>query len=545
MSHSLSPAAGAAVSTRACAPAQRVVLAGGSPADRQWISELLRSGSSWDCEFLEAESGEAVLRQVQATACATERILLAGPLADMDALRLLALLAGPQGITPCPVVVITPGNGRELGPVLLRAGAQDYIGEDWLSPFVLARAVDNARVRWAMERELRERDLALQRSEACAREADLRKDEFLATLAHELRNPLAPIRNGLEILRRSGPLTGPAQEARDMMERQLGHMVRLVDDLLDVSRISRGKVDLRLARITLQSVLDHALESSRPAIEGGGHRLVLHAPREPLWVEGDLTRLAQVVSNLLNNAAKYTPAGGCIELRALAQDGRVVIEVVDNGTGICADMLPRVFDLFAQVDRTRERAQGGLGIGLSLVKKLVELHGGDIRAHSEGPSRGSRFTVRLPRADAPGPLSAREAGVPPYTAPVAPRRVLVCDDNVDGADSLTLMLELLGHEVRTVHDGSQALATVAHWRPEVALLDIGLPGLSGYELAQRLRADPALAGLVLVAVTGWGTESDQRRSAQAGFDVHLTKPVEAGALEAVLARPARRPTRAD
>lgn len=545
MSHPVHPTAGAAVSSMESADALRVVLAGGSPADRQWVSELLRSASSWTCEFLEADSGEAVLRQVQATTRAAERILLAGSLADMDALRLLALLAGPQGITPCPVVVITPGNGRELGPLLLRAGAQDYIGEDWLSPYVLARAVDNARVRWAMERDLCERDLALQRSEACAREADLRKDEFLATLAHELRNPLAPIRNGLEILRRSGQLTGPAQGARDMMERQLGHMVRLVDDLLDVSRISRGKVDLRLARITLQSVLDHALESSRPTIEASGHRLMLHSPRESLWVEGDLTRLAQVVSNLLNNAAKYTPAGGCIEVRALAQDDQAMIEVADNGTGICADMLPRVFDLFAQVDRTRERAQGGLGIGLSLVKKLVELHGGDIRAHSEGPSRGSRFTVRLPRAAAPVSRSVREAGAAPYAPPAAPRRVLVCDDNVDGAESLALMLGLLGHEVRTVHDGPQALAAVAHWCPDVALLDIGLPGLSGYELAQRLRADPALAGLVLVAVTGWGTEGDKRRSAQAGFDYHLTKPVEANALEAVLARHARPSVRPD
>ena len=418
--------------------------------------------------------------------------------------------------------------------MLLRAGAQDYIGEDWLSPYVLARAVDNARVRWAMERDLCERDLALQRSEASAREADHRKDEFLATLAHELRNPLAPIRNGLEILRRSGQLAGPAARARDMMERQLAHMVRLVDDLLDVSRISRGKVDLRLARITVQSALDHALESSRPAIEGYGHRLVLLLPHEPLWVEGDLTRLAQVVNNLLNNAAKYTPAGGRIELGAQVQDGRVVIHVADNGTGICGDMLPRVFDLFAQVDRTLERSQGGLGIGLSLVKKLVELHGGEIRAESEGPGQGSRFTVRLPLADPPGAAArpAASAALAPRTA--TRRRVLVCDDNVDGAESLALMLGLLGHEVRTVHDGAHALATVATWRPDVALLDIGLPGMSGYELAQRLREDTALTGTLLVAVTGWGTDSDQRRSAEAGFDHHLTKPVEAAALEAVL-----------
>ena len=375
---------------------------------------------------------------------------------------------------------------------------------------------------------------------ASLREADHRKDEFLATLAHELRNPLAPIRNGLEILRRSGQLTGPAARARDMMERQLAHMVRLVDDLLDVSRISRGKVDLRLSRITLQTVLDNALEVSRSVIEASGHSLVLELPATPLWIDGDLTRLAQVVSNLLNNAAKYTPAGGRILLSARAEGARALIRVTDNGTGISADMLPRVFDLFAQVDRTLARSQGGLGIGLSLVKQLVELHGGDISAESAGLGQGSRFTVRLPLAvmacDAgtggDGPSAAR--GPQPVTAP--PCRVLVCDDNVDGADSLAMMLGLLGHQVRTVHEGGAALAVAADWRPEVILLDIGLPGLTGYDVARRLRADPAMAATLLVAVTGWGTAEDQRRSAAAGFDHHLTKPVEVSALEAVLAR---------
>ncbi len=369
---------------------------------------------------------------------------------------------------------------------------------------------------------------------ASLREADHRKDEFLATLAHELRNPLAPIRNGLEILRRSGQLVGSAARARDMMERQLAHMVRLVDDLLDVSRISRGKVDLRLSPLQVQAVLDHALEASRPAIDLGGHSLVLQVPLHPLPVSGDLTRLAQVVSNLLNNAAKYTPSGGRIELSARAEGDRAVIQVKDNGTGISAEMLPRVFDLFAQVDRTLARAQGGLGIGLSLARQLVGLHGGEIEAESSGLGLGSCFTVRLPLAGEPPP-QAFVPGDADRAMTATATRVLVVDDNVDGAESLALMLGLQGHEVRTAHDGAAALQLAAGWRPDVVLLDIGLPGMSGYEVARRLRSQQPDPALMLVAVTGWGTEDDQRRSAEAGFDHHLTKPVEATALEAVLA----------
>ena len=419
---------------------------------------------------------------------------------------------------------LTGKSGEPLGQVQLTGGPYgDFTHEDRTVLMQLAAiastGLENARLY------------------ASLREADHRKDEFLATLAHELRNPLAPIRNGLEILHRSGQLTGPAARARDMMERQLAHMVRLVDDLLDVSRISRGKVDLRLIRLTLQSVLESALESSRPAIEASRHRLVMQLPTESVWIDGDLTRLAQVVSNLLNNAAKYTPAGGRIELSAQVDGPYAVICVTDNGTGISTDMLPRVFDLFAQVDHTLARAQGGLGIGLSLVKKLVELHGGDIRAESRGLGQGSRFTVRLPLAAG---TTADDGAVP--TSPTsrsapsdAPCRVLVCDDNIDGAESLALMLGLLGHEVRTVHDGPAALATVRNWRPDAVLLDIGLPGMSGYEVARQMRSDPQLRGLLLVAVTGWGTQDDQRRSAAAGFDQHLTKPVEATALESLLA----------
>lgn len=470
-------------------------------------------------------------REIIGAQCATTTLVAQG--SQARAIEIVSRDAGAQAPTGLAAfdmlgVPLTGQAAQPLGRVELRgATAGSFTAEDEAVLVQLAAiasaGLENARLY------------------ASLREADLRKDEFLATLAHELRNPLAPIRNGLEVLRRSGQLVGPAARARDMMERQLAHMVRLVDDLLDVSRIRRGKVDLRLARITLQTVLDNALESSRPALECGRHVLALQVPPAPMWVDGDLTRLAQVVSNLLNNAAKYTPSGGHIELQALAEGDQAVIRVTDNGTGISADMLPRVFDLFAQDEHNLARAQGGLGIGLSLVRQLVELHGGRITAASAGLGLGSCFTVRLPLAPAPPQAAPEPQRHPPH--PIGrPGRVLAVDDNVDGADSVALMLAMLGHEVRTANDGEAALALARQWRPDVVLLDIGLPGMSGYEVARRLRAEPSTAHVMLVAVTGWGSEDDQRKSAQAGFDHHLTKPVEVAALEAVLARGLGAPT---
>jgi PAS domain S-box-containing protein len=369
------------------------------------------------------------------------------------------------------------------------------------------------------------------------READVRKDEFLATLAHELRNPLAPIRNGLEILRRGKPLGDQHAQANalalSMMERQITHLVRLVDDLLDVARISRGKVDLRCERITVQAVVDSALEASRPAIDAGRHVLAVDMPSAPLRIDGDLTRLAQVLGNLLNNAAKYTPEGGQIQLSVRPEGPMVAVAVSDNGVGLSTETLPRVFDLFAQIEHTLSRSQGGLGIGLSLVKQLVEMHGGSIMAESAGLGQGSRFTVRLPLSrTAPGPILHDAPRASPARPPSL--RVLVVDDNVDAAESLAMMLALLGHEARTAHDGAAAIAVAGQWRPEVVLLDIGLPDLTGYDVARRLRADERVAGAMMVAVTGWGTEDDRRRSAEAGFDQHLTKPVDASVLERLL-----------
>ncbi len=373
-------------------------------------------------------------------------------------------------------------------------------------------------------------------AERALREADERKDEFLATLAHELRNPLAPLRSGLELLRASRGDPASAALAVGAMERQLGHLVRLVDDLLDVARISRGKVELKRERVDVGTVVDHAVEVSRPLLDAAGHALSVRLPAEPLWLDGDLTRLAQVVSNLLNNAAKYTPDGGHVELSARAEGGEVFVRVADDGAGISAEMLPRVFDLFAQVDRTLDRAQGGLGIGLSLVRKLVELHGGTIEARSDGPGRGSTFEVRLPRGRGPAAAPAEARPAAPGGPKHAGFRILVVDDNADGADLLAMTLDAWGHRTHVAYDGPGALDAVEAFGPQIIFLDIGLPGMDGYEVARRLRALPGRAGVALVALTGWGAESDRRRALDAGFDVHLTKPVDRAEIEGVLDR---------
>ena len=385
-------------------------------------------------------------------------------------------------------------------------------------------------------------EAALQASERFSRqlavdlsESDRRKDEFLATLAHELRNPLAPIRTGLDVMRLSPSGTPAVERARTMMERHVGHMVRLMDDLMDVSRISRGRVELKIARVQARAILDDAVEASRSFMEADGHALVVNAVSESAWVDGDLTRLAQVVGNLLNNAAKYTPKGGRIELAARVEAGEVVITVTDNGAGIAADMLPNVFDLFAQVDRTLDRAKGGLGIGLSVVRKLVELHGGTVTAASPGAGLGSTFTVRLPLAATPPATQSAAANKPSTPRLTDSLCVLVVDDNLDAAELLSAVLELAGHDARAVHDGPAALAAARDVRPDVVFLDIGLPGMSGHAVARRFRAEAAFAGIVLVALTGWGSADDKRKSREAGFDHHLTKPVDLARVHELLA----------
>jgi PAS domain S-box-containing protein len=374
------------------------------------------------------------------------------------------------------------------------------------------------------------------RYETSLQEADRRKDEFLAILAHELRNPLAPLRNGLQVMKLAAGNPAAVEQARGMMERQLLQMVRLIDDLLDVSRITRGKLQLRKERVELASVVRSAVEGSRPLIEASGHQLTIILPPEPVHLDADPTRLAQVFGNLLTNAGKYTDRGGHIWLRAERHGGEVVVSVRDTGIGIAAEHLPRVFEMFAQAAPALERSQGGLGIGLSLVKGLVEMHGGRVEAHSEGLGKGSEFVVRLPLSCGPhAPGSPHPGGGEDATGRPA-RRILVADDNRDAADSLAMMLRLDGHEVHAVHDGQEAVEAAEWFRPDVVLLDIGMPKLNGYDACRRIRAQPWGQGILLAATTGWGQEEDKRRAMEAGFDCHLTKPVAHADLEKLLAR---------
>jgi PAS domain S-box-containing protein len=365
-------------------------------------------------------------------------------------------------------------------------------------------------------------------------EADRRKTEFLATLAHELRNPLAPIRSGLGVLRLSGDNPAALLKVREMMERQVGHMVHLIDDLLDVARISGGKLELKRERAHLKKILASAVETSLPLIEAARHQLDMALPPDDLMVDADVTRIAQVVANLLNNAAKYTPGGGRIGLSVREEAGMAVIAVTDSGVGIPADALGSVFDMFKQVDRHMGRAQGGLGIGLSLVRRLVEMHGGTVTATSRGSGQGSTFEVRLPlvaRGATQEPAPAAQAAA----AGAAGLRVLVVDDNVDAALTLAMILEASGHATEVAHDGAAALAAAARFAPQVAFLDIGMPGMDGYDTARAMRRITGLESITLIALTGWGTESDRLRSSDAGFDHHLTKPAQLAAVQDLLA----------
>jgi CheY-like chemotaxis protein/nitrogen-specific signal transduction histidine kinase len=374
--------------------------------------------------------------------------------------------------------------------------------------------------------------------EQALKEADERKDQFLAMLAHELRNPLAPISNAVQIMRAEGP-NGPNFEwSIEVIGDQVKHMTRMVDDLLDVSRITRGKVNLQKEIIELAELVELAIEASRPLIEQFDHKLKVTLPREQVLADVDPARLAQVLSNLLNNAAKYTDRGGEISLKAEQAGNEIVICVRDNGIGIHPDVLPKVFDLFTQADQTLSRSRGGLGIGLTLVRSLIEMHGGRVTARSEGLGCGSEFVIRLPR---PARLDARahQAVVsdPAQDVELPSRRILVVDDNRSSAQSLQILLRAMGQQVYAAFDGLTGLALARAQHPDVILLDIGLPVIDGYEVARRCREDERLKDIVLVAMTGYGKDSDRRRSQEAGFDAHLVKPVDKDDLRLLLSQP--------
>jgi two-component system CheB/CheR fusion protein len=369
---------------------------------------------------------------------------------------------------------------------------------------------------------------------AALREADRHKDEFLAMLAHELRNPLAPIRNAARALKMLGPPDPQLQKLRNMIDRQVTHMSRLVDDLLDVSRITRNKIELHKERLELMTAVGRAVETSRPLIDSRKHRLTVSMPSGPAQVEGDLTRLSQVISNLLDNAAKYTEEGGNISLTAEKLDSQVVIRVKDDGIGISPHVLPHVFDLFTQADRSLDRSQGGLGIGLTLVRRLVELHGGRVEAYSAGPGKGSEFVIYLPVA--PGSESKREKDEPAAAGVTYKSvcRILVVDDNMDSAESMATLLKLEGHDVRVAYDGMAAVESALSFRPHVVLLDIGLPGLDGYEVARRLRSLNEMKDMFLIALTGYGRTEDRVRALTSGFNYHITKPVDPEELDMII-----------
>ena len=387
---------------------------------------------------------------------------------------------------------------------------------------------------WLLEQVAERTWLALEnaRAEAALREADRRKDEFLATLAHELRNPLAPIRTAVEIAQQLAPEEPRLRSAWEIVDRQVRHMTRLVDDLLDVARITRGKIRLRPQPIELAGVLLDAVESARPYIESSGHTLEVAIADEPIRINADPTRLTQIVFNLLNNAAKFTPSGGHLWLAANSDGDSAVISVRDDGRGIAPEHLPQVFDMFAQVSPALERSEQGLGIGLALVRGLVELHGGSVSAHSAGSGLGSEFVVRLPLGQPAPPKRAAEAVE--ASTPGPSRRILVVDDNRDAADSLGAILAIMGHDIELAYDGTEAVSKAQSARFDAVLLDIGMPGMNGYEVAGQLRRMPLGDEMLLVALTGWGQEDDKRRAVEAGFDHHLTKPVDAGAVAALL-----------
>jgi two-component system, chemotaxis family, CheB/CheR fusion protein len=386
--------------------------------------------------------------------------------------------------------------------------------------------------RKAAEQALRESAQRLRASEEALRDADRRKDEFLALLAHELRNPLAPIRYALAMNRKEGRTAEQQRRAEEIIERQVTHMSRLLDDLLDVSRITRGSLELKKTPTELTLIIGSAIETARPILDSKHHAFLLDLPAEAIRLEADPVRLAQVFSNLLINAAKYTDPGGQIQLRATQQEGELMVAIRDNGMGISPDMMPRLFMLFSQAQSALGRAEGGLGVGLSLVRGLIGLHGGSVKAHSEGPGRGSEFIVRIPVG---APLKTPEVeATTDVPVPGAGLKILVVDDSRDAADTCAMLLELSGHHVQTAYTGQRALELAETFRPHVLLLDIGLPDFDGYQLAKKIRTSSWGRGTVLVAVTGWGQEQDRRRAFEAGFDHHLTKPIAADTVESLL-----------
>lgn len=484
--------------------------------------------------LLKARSGEEALELMLAHEVALA--LLDVQMPGMDGFELAELMRGNERTRHVPIIFVTASTTDSQRKFRgYEAGAVDFIQK----PIEWDILRSKTQVFFDLHRQRQQ--IASQRDKlealaASLQKADRYKNQFLAILAHELRNPLTPLRMGLDVLR-SQPASEKAARIHNVMDRQLVHLVRLVDDLLDVSRVSQGKIVLHTERVDVADIVRSAVEASRPLIDAGRHELHLRVLGGPMWVDGDPVRLAQVVGNLLNNAAKYTPAEGTLSLDVRREGGEAVIAVIDNGMGVPAAMQPQIFELFAQVQAHQSRAQGGLGIGLALVRQLVNLHGGTITVQSDGENKGSCFTVRLPLLPE---LSHPQGNASPASDDATRLKVLVVDDNADVAETIGWLLAEMGHDYRLVHDGAQACAAAREFGPDVVLLDIGMPVMDGFAVCRAMRRDPSLRHLPIVAQSGWGQESDKVQTAQAGFDHHLVKPIGLADLRRALALVARR-----
>ena len=489
----------------------RILLADDDPAARAYLRALL--SARWTVE--DVADGAAALEK--ALDDPPDLVVLDVVMPGLDGLALLRRLRADPRTKGVPVILL---SGRTDGDAMvagLEAGADDHVVKPFAARELLARVETHLRLRRLREAEA----------------ANRAKDEFLAVLGHELRNPLSPIVTALELMRLRG---GEAfLRERAIIERQVRHLVRLVSDLLDVSRVSQGKLLLNKRPLETSDVVFRAIEMASPLVEQRGHRLTVKVPERGLLVEADETRLAQVMCNILNNAAKYTPEGGRIEVTAAQDAAHSVVRIKDSGIGLRPEVRSRIFDLFVQEERGLDQSRGGLGIGLSIARGLVELHGGTIEARSDGEGQGSEFVIRLPLAGA-GPVAAARENGAGARAGRRGKRILVVDDNRDGAELLEEVFRALGHTTRLAYDGESALQGARDFAPEMAILDIGLPDMDGYELARRVRALPGLEDVRLVAVTGFGQDADRSRAREAGFDGHLVKPVEIDDLRVLMDR---------
>jgi len=500
----------------------RIVLADDNADMRAYVRELLAPHYSVETVADGAAALEALRRS------RADLLLSDVMMSRLDGFGLLKALRQDENLRETPVILLSARAGEESRIEGLEAGADDYL----VKPFAARELLARVGALLELMKLRREREEALSRAHAELQEADQRKSEFIALLGHELRNPLSPISTAGELLSRTLEPGSRAQVATDMIKRQTAHLTRLVDDLLDIGRITQGRIQLQRKPLDLASVIAQAVETVEPQLRAKRHEIsIVTSSSLPLYVNADFARLVQCIVNVLSNAVKYSDPGSRIKVETRAERATAVIEISDNGVGIAPQVLPRIFDLFVQSDRTLDRSQGGLGIGLSVVKRLIEMHEGEVRARSAGLGQGSTFELRLPRTARPK-VSAAD-GVP-VKAP--PRRVLIVDDNADAANSLAMLLGVEGHETQVAYGSREALERIESFRPDVALLDIGLPEINGYELAQRLRSHPRLEGVRLVALTGYGQPEDHQRTRAAGFEDHLVKPVDPSTLERALAR---------